>query len=395
MKRSSWRRSGPAKVRRTLLIAFALGLTSCAGRAENVIFPVAADTAGTSSVDLIVATTRRSVDTPGELYSGERGSGLTFANIVVSIPPDSLRKRGEVQWPARSPGNPANEFVSTKVARLDFANTRKWLDAHAAATRKIRVLVFVHGFNNRFDDSVYRFAQLVHDSGADVTPILFTWPSRGSVFAYGYDRESTNVSRDALERVLDMVARDPAVGEIDILAHSMGNWLVLETLRQMAIRNRHIPTKIDDVVLASPDVDVDVFWNELSDMGSPRPRLSLIISRDDHALAASKWIWGNVARLGSIDPEAEPYKSRLAAAHVRVYDLTTLNSEDTLNHNKFAASPEVVRLIGQRLEAGNGLSDTHETVADGIIGEAAREVGALETAIEGAEAPVAAPPVAK
>jgi len=27
-----------------------------------------------------------------------------------------------------------------------------------------KVLIFVHGFNNRFDDAVYRFAQIVHDS---------------------------------------------------------------------------------------------------------------------------------------------------------------------------------------------------------------------------------------
>jgi esterase/lipase superfamily enzyme len=382
-----WLGIGPGKLERALLIVFALGLTSCANRAENVIFAVAENAPGTSSVDLVVATTRRSVDTQGELYSGERGSGLTFANIVVSIPPDNVRKSGEVQWPAKPPGNPANDFVTTKVARLDFASTRKWLDAHAAATGKHGVLVFVHGFNNRFDDAVYRFAQLVHDSGAEVTPILFTWPSRGSVFAYGYDRESTNISRDALEQVLDMLARDPAIGEIDILAHSMGNSLVLETLRQMAIRNRHIPMKIDDVILASPDVDVDVFWNELSDMGNPHPRLSLIVSRDDHALEASKWLWGNIARLGSIDPEAEPYKSRLAAAHVSVYDLTKLNSEDSLNHSKFVASPEVVRLLGQRLAAGNSLSDKHESLADGIIGGAASEVGILATAIENAEAP--------
>jgi esterase/lipase superfamily enzyme len=47
------------------------------------------------------------------------------------------------------------------------------------------VLVFIHGFNNRFDDAVFRFAQIVHDADARVVPVLFTWPSRGSVLAYG------------------------------------------------------------------------------------------------------------------------------------------------------------------------------------------------------------------
>ncbi|WP_425327262.1 alpha/beta hydrolase [Rhizobium grahamii] len=49
-------------------------------------------------------------------------------------------------------------------------------------------------FNNRFEDPVYRFAQIAHDSGVHSTPVL-TWPSLGSLLScgyYGYDRESTN-----------------------------------------------------------------------------------------------------------------------------------------------------------------------------------------------------------
>jgi esterase/lipase superfamily enzyme len=149
-------------------------------------------------------------------------------------------------------------------------------------------LVFVHGFNNRFDDAVFRSAQFVHDAGTPIVPVLFTWPSRGSIFAYGYDRESTNFSRDGLEQVLNLLAKDQTVAEITILAHSMGNWLTLETLRQMAIRDRRLPAKIKDVMLAAPDVDVDVFANEIDDMGSPRPNFTLLASQDDRALALTK-----------------------------------------------------------------------------------------------------------
>jgi len=67
-----------------------------------------------------------------------------------------------------------------------------WTRRSLRGKAKRHVLVFVHGFNNKFEDAVFRFAQIVHDSGAEVAPVLFTWPSRGSVLAYGYDRESTN-----------------------------------------------------------------------------------------------------------------------------------------------------------------------------------------------------------
>jgi esterase/lipase superfamily enzyme len=335
---------------------------------------------------MLVATTRRAVADPGKLFSGERGNGLSFANIIVSVPPDRTREAGEIQWPKTSPGNPATDFVTASVSRLDGRAARAWLDSHGSAANKHRVLIFVHGYNNRFGDAVFRAAQLVHDSGAEVTPILFTWPSRGSVFAYGYDRESANLSRDAFENLLTMLVRDSAVREIDILAHSMGNALVLETLRQMAIRDRRIPSKIDDVMLAAPDVDVDVFANEIEDMGDPHPRFTLFASRDDKALALSSWIWGSDARLGAIDPKAEPYRSKLEAKHVSVFDLTDIKSEDGANHNKFVNSPDLIQVIGNRLAMGQTLSDSHEGAADKLLGAAANGVGTLQTSVERAEA---------
>jgi esterase/lipase superfamily enzyme len=376
-------------------VLLAFGLTSCASTPENLFVPVWQTVPGASAVDMLVATTRRSVENPGELYSGERGNSLTFANIVVSIPPESARTAGEVQWPLTLPGNPATDFVTTKVRRLDLDAARAWLDSHGTRTRKHRVLIFVHGYNNRFGDAVFRFAQFIHDSDAEVTPILFTWPSRGNVFAYGYDRESASLSRDAFEQMLNMLIRDPAIAKIDILAHSMGNFLVLETLRQMSIRNRAISTKIDDVMLAAPDVDVDAFESELADMGNPHPRFTLFASRDDKALALSGWIWGSDARLGAIDPKAEPYKSRHAAAHVNVFDLTDIKSTDAANHNKFVQSPELVRLVGNRLASGQMLSDLKESVVDQFLSAGGSEVGALETLVEKAETAGVENPAAK
>ncbi len=60
-------------------------------------------------------------------------------------------------------------------------------------------MVFIHGFNNTYEDAVFRFAQIVHDFGAEVAPIMFTWPSRARLLDYVYDKESTNYSRTALE----------------------------------------------------------------------------------------------------------------------------------------------------------------------------------------------------
>src|SRR5271166_3505936 len=141
------------------------------------------------------------------------------------------RKIGTIQWPSRTPGDPERDFVTTAVDPMDREDLQPWCRAHSVKGR--RVVIFVHGFNTRFDDSVFRLAQIIHDSRADVAPILFSWPSRGSIFDYNYDRESTNFSRADLVYVIRQAVRSRDVSEITIMAHSMGCWLAVEALRDI------------------------------------------------------------------------------------------------------------------------------------------------------------------
>ena len=375
--------SGRAVLRVPVLLialAFAAVLGGCSN-VQGVLVPVAADPIGSDKVDMLVATTRARTE-PAEMFSGARGQALAFANIVVSIPPSTARQVGEVQWPRRVPGDPTRDFVTLKADVIDRDQAIAW---YRNAVRKVpgrQVLVFIHGFNNRFEDAVFRFAQIAHDSAAPVVPVLFTWPSRGSVLAYGYDRESAAWSRNALETVLKALARDPSVSEVSILAHSMGNALALETLRQMAIRDGRVAPKIRNVLLAAPDVDVDLAREAIIDMGPPqqRPKFTLFVSQDDKALALSRRVWGSVARLGAINPDEEPFRSALERANVTVLDLTKLNAGDALNHGKFAESPEVVQLIGRRLAQGQTMTDSRVALGDRIVQVTAGAAAAVGTA---------------
>ena len=64
------------------------------------------------------------------------------------------------------------------------------------------MLVFEHGYNTRFDGAALRLARIVHDSGAKVTPVMFSWASWGRVSAYPYDRVSAEIARNGLESLL-------------------------------------------------------------------------------------------------------------------------------------------------------------------------------------------------
>jgi esterase/lipase superfamily enzyme len=372
-----------------LVIGLAALAAGCSGRPYGTLI-VGTTAPGASQVDILVATTRAPVlEPPGVMFGGARGKDLDFADIVVSIPPDATRNPGDVHVPSSPPGDPQRDFVTLRADRMDLAQARANFNARVARTPGHKVLIFIHGFNTRFEEAVDRFAQIVHDARVDVAPVLFTWPSGGNVTDYVYDRDSAMFSRDALETVLQALVKDPNVGSISILAHSMGNYLAIETLRQMAIRDHGLPSKIRDVMLASPDIDVDVFRRQIAEIdAAPRTtQFTLFVSRDDRALGLSSFLARDSTRLGALDPAKEPYRSILERADVNVIDLTNMASSDFTNHGKFA-SGEVVAAIGDRLARGQGLTEANSGLLESL---GTFTYGAIDVAAGAAGAAVTAP----
>jgi esterase/lipase superfamily enzyme len=341
-------------------------LAGCAGRPPSALAPVAPIPAEARQVELLVSTTRREAADPAVLFSGERQQDTSFASLSISIPPGHVT--GDIAWAQSGQPDPARHFAAAGARRLAPAAFTTSLRQRIARTGRSHVLVFVHGYNTRFDEAAFRFAQIVHDSEAKVTPVLFSWASWGTLSAYPYDRVSAEIARNGLESLLAKLANDPAVSEVSVLAHSMGGWLAVEAIRQMAIRNGRINGRIRNLMLAAPDIDIDVARQNSRDFGSYRPKVSLFVSRDDRALDVSRFIWGSRDRLGSIDPDAEPYRSNLAKNGVDVIDLTSIKTGDRTGHAKFAQSAEVVRLIGGRLAAGQTLGGaTSATEQAGLL----------------------------
>jgi esterase/lipase superfamily enzyme len=389
--RASFERASADRSRAGILCVVGLAaiLVGCSSRPYGtlVVGPSAPDA---GQVDLLVATTRAPVlEPPGVMFGGSRGRGLDFADIAVSIPPPSARQPGDLSLPSSAPGNPEHDFVVLRADRMDLAQAKANFDARVRRTPGRRVLIFVHGYNTRFEEAVYRFAQIVYDARVNVAPVLFTWPSGGNLTDYVYDRDSAMYSRDALEAVLQALVKDPNVDSISILAHSMGNYLAIESLRQMSIRDRGLSPKIRDVMLASPDIDVDVFRRQIAEIDAgPRPaQFTLFISRDDRALGISSFLARDSTRLGALDPNKEPYRSILEQGRVQVIDLTGMASNDFTNHGKFA-SGEVVGAIGERLAEGQTLAEAKGGLVESL---GMFTTGAINVAAGVATGAVAAP----
>jgi esterase/lipase superfamily enzyme len=383
--------------RNTLVVGLTIALSAlaaCSSRVSGALTPVTAVASGAAKIDILVATTRQvNTEKPIDMFTGERGDSLSFADISISIPPSEARTVGEVQWPSRIPGDPSKEFVARSANIISVEQIQSRFHQRLLHSGG-KAIIFVHGYNSNFEDAVFRFAQIMHDSKAPGVPVLFTWPSRGELLAYAYDRESANYSRDGLGVVLSTLAKDPNVKEIGILAHSMGNWVAMEALRDMSFRNGRVHPKIKNVMLAAPDLDTDVFRRQMAALGPAHPRMTLFVSKDDKALEVSSRLWGGQARLGSIDPQKEPYRTGLQKSGIAVVDLTQLKSGDSLAHGKFAESPEVVRFIGTRLSQGQVINDNKRSLSQTLVegttgitsfvgGTAARVITAPLTIVEG------------
>ena len=293
---------------------------------------------------VFVATTRSSTRGSDLYFNSKRGGSLRYGLFNVAIPPG--HRAGEVETSASAPDLRSNFAITSG---LPFDTSRAMVQGLRSAFRGTgprRVLVFVHGFNTPFGPALFRAAQIAHDTGFRGQTVLFSWPSEGAVTGYLYDKDSAIVSRDALEQTINDIAQSGA-DEIILMGHSMGGWLTMEMLRQAHIADRtNFHGKLKGVILASPDISLDVFKTQMQRIGRPPYSVGILISQDDEALWASSLISGGT-RVGN-----DPDDSALAALGVVVIDVSEVKTGDGLGHTKFAASAELLRLLGDRLNNG-------------------------------------------
>jgi esterase/lipase superfamily enzyme len=357
---------------RAALRVFALlaaGVVAGCGTPGGMLGPVANIPESNEKVALYIATSRApSLTDAALIFGGDRARTPNHARIVVSIPPSHVA--GEVELPGRSTPDPAKHFVASErdvFGDKDFIERiRRAVAARPPQERD--VLVFIHGYNTRFDDAVFRFAQIVHDSGFKGVPVLFTWPSRGSLLSYPYDRESAVYSRDDLDNLLQAIATKTGARKFDILAHSMGGFLTAEVLRGAAMRgNGRYNGKLDQAMFAAPDIDIDVFRRQLEKITPQRLPITVFVSADDKALGFSRFVWGSSNRAGAFTVTDPEMAQRLAERNVTVVDLSDVKTSDSLGHGKFAASPKVVQMIGGRLAADGGIKSRGASLGESLV----------------------------
>jgi esterase/lipase superfamily enzyme len=239
---------------------------------------------------------------------------------------------------------------------------RKVLAEQLSHSDKKDVYLFVHGFNNSFDDAIFRLAQMWHMAGRGGVPIAYNWPAgRGGILGYAYDRESGEFTVFHLKKFLQAVAAVPEVQRIHLIAHSRGTDVAVTALRELHIeyRSKGLSTqqelKLENLVLAAPDLDADIFEQRfgLEDVHMAANRTTVYLSNTDLALSFSRWLFGGGRRVGNltakeITPEAR--KNLMALGRFDVIQCNVTGYSTT--HDYAFAHPAVVSDIFLLLRDG-------------------------------------------
>lgn len=295
---------------------------------------------------VFIATTRQETEAVGAFFSELRTPDLGLASVQVSIPPTHVV--GNLERPKRLPPDPRTEFAVIEPTVYDndnafIAAVNKELANYPKGHRDI--LFFIHGYNNTTSDAVLRLAQFAEDTGFEGVPVLFDWASAASLTRYVYDLNSALIARPQIP-VISSIFSQTNADSVNVFAHSMGAFLTMEALKDAALKGRLNATgKISSIVLASPDIDMDLFRTQIEqiDTDFSDKGFFVLLSEDDSALKISRSIAGGVPRVGASDLD------ELAALGVIAIDLSEIDDSKSGSHSKFAGSPEVVQLIGNGL----------------------------------------------
>lgn len=287
---------------------------------------------------------------PALYYGSGRGRGeLKYGYLDVTIP--QIHKEAELETQSRwadytfgvSAATLRSRYVLlekiTPLVKEDFQRT---LRRQIGDARSKDVFIFVHGFNSTFEDAARRTAQLAYDLDFDGTPMMYSWPSQGSLTAYAADEAVVNVSGRKMAEFLETVIAQSGAGRVHLIAHSMGNRALIEALQtylaKRALSRPVLTTQapqnrqniFGQIVLTAPDVDRDYFMDAIESLRSVADRVTLYASANDYALRTSQFYHG-APRAGSAGD------SIVGLPGLDTIDMSSVPA-DLFGHSYFAAN---------------------------------------------------------
>jgi esterase/lipase superfamily enzyme len=246
-----------------------------------------------------------------------------------------------------------NGPIITKALAQEIVQQRNMLndllESRLAQSSRKDVYIYIHGYNNTFEDAMFRAAEIWHFMGRVGVPIAYTWPAGlGGLRGYAYDRESGEFTVSHLRHFIRMVAECPEVERVHLIAHSRGTDVAVSALRELHLgylaqgKSTQKELKLENLVLAAPDIDEDVFKQRFiaENLLNAAKRTTIYVSNTDRAIEAADIIFASKQRLGALAVKDVSPKLRQALAklpHVQLIECKL--SSWSLNHAYVFSNP--------------------------------------------------------
>jgi esterase/lipase superfamily enzyme/tetratricopeptide (TPR) repeat protein len=294
---------------------------------------------------------------PSNFYSNGRdpslfNPSLSLGVCQVSIPRDhNLACLEEPSiWSLEFKQNPSKYVVLLAVTPQLESEFFTSLQNRITLSKRKEAFVFIHGYNSTFEDAVRRTAQLAYDLRFDGAPIAYTWPSFGDHKMYVADEATIESTIPLLTEFLEQVIRSVGAEVIHLIGHSMGNRALTGALQSLLQHTREASkAKVQQVILAAPDIDAQVFKQLAGQIRLGCERITLYASSKDVALSASK-VWHTYPRAGEAGPNI------VVIPEVETIDASAVKT-DLLGHSYYANNTSILSDIFYLIHSGTPPSD--------------------------------------
>jgi len=206
-------------------------------------------------------------------------------------------------------------------------------------------LVFVHGYNVNFNDAVRRAAQIAYDLEFAGIPMVYSWPSVANMAKYFVDETNIRLSRFHFQEFMTLCRTELGLQAIHVVAHSMGNHLIAETLpNERALAGK---AALRQIVFAAPDIDAETFEKLAATFANGQvERCTLYASSEDYALKASKKFHGYL-RAG------DSGEGLIVINHIDTIDATAVDTS-LLGHAYYGDNRSILSDMFTLIREGHG-----------------------------------------
>ena len=192
---------------------------------------------------------------------------------------------GVLGAPAPSMAEPTLPPATKNLTKGEDDCVRLIVD-QAKASGFSKVLFLIHGFNNDFEYVATRGLKLAANLDYAGVVVVWSWPSEGSAFGYAYDEDSATWSEPHVAELVRDVAQAAPNLQLDFAAHSMGNRILLQMLREFGQARENLP--IGAAIFAAPDIAQDVFKEQIRLARKVATIRTLYASEYDRAILISE-----------------------------------------------------------------------------------------------------------